>query len=289
MRLISVLVCLTVSSLWAQNEVRLSYTQVTPNLFMIEGVGGNMLLSRGKDGLFLVDDQVASVSEKVAETVKAIEPGPIKFIINTHWHHDHTGGNAVFRNGGTLTVAHRKVRERMQKENFTHALNRKTPPSPEAALPVITFTREMRWYFNDEEIHIYHVGNAHTDGDSIVWFKSSNVIHMGDVFFNGLYPLIDYSSGGTMRGMIKAVKRVLKDTDSETKIIPGHGPIATKWDLIQYLEMLEEVGQKVRSMKKAGKTLAEIKEAAPTKKWDEIWGKKWLKPDEFVAIVYNAL
>lgn len=290
MRLFSLLLIGLVSvSALAQEEVQLSYTQVTPNLFMIQGVGGNMLLSRGKDGLFLVDDQVASVTEKVRETVKAIEPGEIKFIFNTHWHHDHTGGNAVFRNGGTLTVAHENVRERMTKKNEVHALKRTHEPSPEEALPVITFAREMVWYYNGEEIHVYHVGNAHTDGDAIVWFKTSNVIHTGDVFFNGLYPLIDYSSGGTIQGMIKAVKRVLKDTNAETKIIPGHGPMGTKWDLMQYLEMLEDVESKVRKLKKEGKNLAQVQAAKPTQKWDEAWGKVWLKPDEFAAIVYNAL
>ena len=185
-------------------------------------------MSVGKSGTYLIDDQYAPLSDKILAAIKAITPDPVRFVVNTHWHGDHTGGNENMGKAGALLVAHENVRRRMSTEQFMAAMGRKIPPSPEEALPVVTFTDAMTFHWNGDEIRVYHVPPAHTDGDSIVHFVKADVVHMGDIFFNGGYPFIDTSSGGRVDGVIEAADRVLAGIGEKTRIIPGHGPLGSE-------------------------------------------------------------
>jgi cyclase len=256
---------------------------------MLTGSGGNLGVSVGPDGVFLVDDQYAPLTEKIKAAIAAISDKPLRFILNTHWHGDHTGGNENFGSAGVLIVAHENVRKRMSVEQFIEAFGSKTPPSPKAALPVVTFNDAVTFHLNGDEVNAFHVAPAHTDGDAIVFFRKANVVHMGDCFFNGLYPFIDLSSGGSFEGVIAAAEKVLAMVDDGTRIIPGHGPSAKRADLAAYKDMLAGVRDKVKPMVKAGKTLAEVKAANPTAAWDEKWGKGFMKPDVWIGIVYTSL
>jgi len=190
------------------SKVEIVAHKVSEGLYMLQGAGGNIAVSVGEDAVFLVDDQYAPLTPKIKAAVAALTDKPIKFVLNTHWHGDHTGGNENLGSGGTLIVAHDNVRRRMSTEQFNAFFNRKTPPAPKAALPVVTFAESVRFHINGEEIHAFHVPPAHTDGDSIVHFTRANVIHTGDLFFNGLYPFIDVASGGGIDGMIAAAHTI---------------------------------------------------------------------------------
>ena len=193
---------------------------------MLTGSGGNLGLSVGKSGTYLIDDQYAPLSDKILAAIKAITPDPVRFVVNTHWHGDHTGGNENLGKAGALLVAHENVRRRMSTRAVHRGLRTgRSPPSPEDALPVVTFTDAITFHWNGDEIRVYHVPPAHTDGDSIVHFVKADVVHMGDLFFNGGYPFIDTSSGGRVDGVIEAADRVLAGIGEKTRIIPGHGPL----------------------------------------------------------------
>jgi cyclase len=190
---------------------------------------------------------------------------------------------------GALIVAHENVRKRMSVEQFMEAFGRRVPPSPPAALPVVTFNDTVTFHLNGEEIRAFHVAPAHTDGDTVIHFKNKNVIHMGDVFFNGIYPFIDVSAGGSIEGMIEAVGQVLKIAQDETIIIPGHGPLANRSDLQNYHKMLSGVRDQVKPLVQGGKSVEEAVQAKPTKDFDEKWGKGFMNSDNFVKIVYDSL
>ncbi len=271
------------------DEVEIQTVQAGKHVHMLIGYGGNIGVVSGKDGSFLVDDQFAPLTDKILAAVAKIGEGEIRFVVNTHWHFDHTGGNENLGKGGTVIVAHANVRERMSKEGFIEALGYRTEASPAIALPVVTFTSDLSFHLNDEEIRVFHVRNAHTDGDAIVHFATSDVFHMGDIYFNGLYPFIDTSSGGSIHGMIQAVDRVLAMVKPETKIIPGHGPLATPEDLRGYREMLVRVRASVGALVEEGKTLEETIAAKPTAEYDESLGKSFLTPEQFVSILYTDL
>ncbi|MCP4249053.1 MAG: MBL fold metallo-hydrolase, partial [bacterium] len=202
-------------------DVEIETTKVAENLYMLVGAGGNIGLSVGPDGAFLIDDQFAPLTEKITAAIKAVTEAPIRFVVNTHWHFDHTGGNENLGKAGAVIVAHENVRRRMSTEQFIAAFDRRVPASPPGALPVITFADAVTFHLNGDELHVFHVAPAHTDGDSIVHFRKANVLHLGDTFFDGMYPFIDVSAGGSIAGMIEAVDRALKLCDDKTKIIPG--------------------------------------------------------------------
>ncbi|UCF39456.1 MAG: MBL fold metallo-hydrolase [Acidobacteriota bacterium] len=256
---------------------------------MLTGSGGNLGLCVGEDATFLIDDQFAPLTEKIKEAIAKITPHPIKFVFNTHWHGDHTGGNENLGEMGALIVAHDNVRKRMSSEQFMKAFNRTVPASPKAALPVVTFNDTVTFHLNDEEIHALHVDPAHTDGDSVIFFKSSNVVHTGDLFFNGRYPFIDLSSGGSIQGMIAATNRLLDLIDEKTKIIPGHGELGSKADLAQYRDMLVAVKDRVEPLIKAGKSEEEVLAAKPLADLAAEWGEGFMNPDNFLKIVYASL
>ncbi len=271
------------------DEVQIETVPVADGVFMLVGSGGNIGLSVGEDGAFLIDDQYAPLTDKIRAAVTAQTDAPIRFVVNTHWHGDHTGGNEHMGQAGAIIVAHENVRKRMSTEQFLKAFNMRTPPSPPGALPVVTFTDAVTFHWNGDDIRVFHVAPAHTDGDAVIHFQKANVIHAGDTFFNGMYPFIDASSGGSLDGMIAAADRILDLADDETKIIPGHGPLANKADLITFRDMLATVRTRIRELIEAGKTRDEVVAAHPTADLDATWGKGFLQPDVWVGIVYDAM
>jgi glyoxylase-like metal-dependent hydrolase (beta-lactamase superfamily II) len=256
---------------------------------MLIGQGGNIGVVAGEDGIFLIDDQFAPLTEKIKDAVATIDDGPIRFVFNTHWHGDHTGGNENLGGEGALIVAHENVRQRMSTEQFNAFFNSTQPPSPEAALPVVTFSEAVTFHLNGEEIHAFHVEPAHTDGDAVVHLRTSNAVHMGDLFFSTGYPYIDLSSGGSVNGLIDAAARVLAVTDGETKIIPGHGPLSDRAGLQNFRDMVVTIRDRVQEHINAGRSVDEVIVAGPTADFDEAWGKAFMNGEQFIRIVYESL
>jgi glyoxylase-like metal-dependent hydrolase (beta-lactamase superfamily II) len=271
------------------SEVEITTTKVAEGLYMLEGAGGNIGVSVGEDGVFLIDDQYAPLTDKIVAAVRRIDDGPIRFVLNTHWHSDHTGGNENLGKGGTLIVAHDNVRQRLSVEQFFTVWDRKVPPSPEGALPVVTFSETVTFHLNGDEIYAFHVDSAHTDGDAMVFFRNANVLHMGDILFNGTYPFIDVDAGGSINGMIAACDRALELIDSDTKIIAGHGSMAVRQDVEAYRRMLQGVVDVVRPLVAQGKSLDEAREADPLAPFNETWGSGFVNPDLMLEIVYRDL
>ncbi len=271
------------------DEVEIEPVKITDSLYMLKGAGGNMGLSIGEDGVLLIDDQFAPLSDKIVAAVAELTDQPIRFVVNTHWHGDHTGGNEALGEAGAIIVAHENVRVRMSKGQFMKAFNRHVNPAPEVALPVVTFTEGMTVHWNDDELEIEHRPHAHTDGDAIVLFRKANVLHTGDLFFNGFYPFVDASSGGSLAGLLNALETLLPEVDEETVIIPGHGPLAKKADLEAYIEMLTGVQTTISGLIESGKSKEEIIAAKPTSEYDEQWGGGFLPPDKWVGVIYEAI
>lgn len=271
---------------WTKVEIRT--TKLSDSVYVLEGRGGNIGLSVGDD-VFVIDDQYAQLSEKILAAIRAITPKAVRFVINTHWHSDHVGGNEAMAKVGALIVAHENVRKRMGTEQMLD-FTRRVPPSPRAALPVVTFTGAISFHINGEELRAIHVARAHTDGDAIVHFLKSDVIHMGDVYWNGLYPFIDTSSGGTVAGTIAACDQVLAIASDRTRIIPGHGPaVSDKAGLKAYRDMLAAISERIGAMVGRGMTVEAIVAAKPTADYDEKWGKGFLPGDKFAEGVARNL
>ena len=284
--------CLAAASAFAQQDfskVQIETIPVANGVYMLVGSGGNIGLSVGQDGAFLIDDQYAPLTDKIIKAISAVTDQPVRFLINTHWHYDHTGGNENIGKGGTIIVAHDNVRKRLAKGQFMKAFNTNIPPSPPKALPVITFTDSVTFHWNDETLEVVHPKSAHTDGDAVIYFKNANVVHIGDLLFNGIYPFVDAESGGSMEGLIAGVDQVLARIDDNTKVIPGHGPLGNKADLKAYRDMLADVHARMTELIKAGKNLDEIVAAKPTADYDAKWGGGFLNPDRWVKIVYAAM
>ncbi|MFQ5965209.1 MAG: MBL fold metallo-hydrolase [Candidatus Scalinduaceae bacterium] len=288
-----VLLLLTVSVVFGQDQdfdkVQIKIVKAAGNVHMLLGSGGNIGVCTGDDDVFLVDDQFAPLTEKIKAAIGEISDKDIRFVINTHWHFDHVGGNENMGEMGSVIVAHENVRNRMSTDQFIEFFQKKIPASSKIALPIITFTRDIKFHLNEEEIHVFHVNNAHTDGDAIVYFRNSNVIHTGDVYFAGIYPFIDTSSHGSVSGVINAAKNVLSIINDDTKVIPGHGPLSNKAELTGYIDMLISLRDKVSKHISEGKTLKEIQASKPTQGFDEKWGHGFLTPDQFVQILYKDL
>ena len=258
------------------------------NLSLLSGPGGNVVVLHGADGLVVVDNFVSTVWTKLDEQLKSFGK-PVKFVINTHWHLDHTDNNAPLRAAGATVVAHENTKRRMGEPHHLPMLELDVPPSPAAALPQRVFKESWKHEANGEKLEVSHLPPAHTDTDVILRFERANLLQTGDVFFNGRYPFIDWSTGGRIDGMIAAADRVLSLADADTRIVPGHGALATKVELVNYRDMLATAADRVRKLKTAGKSLDESIAEKPLADLDGVWGNGRFKGDDFVKIVYSTL
>ena len=270
-------------------DVQIETVKLAEGIYMLKGEGGNIGVSAGEDGVFLIDDQFAPLTDRIKAAIAKISDKPIRFVFNTHWHGDHTGGNENLGKAGAAIVAHDNVYARMSKENVMEAFNMKVPPAPKAALPVISFNDTVTFHLNGQEIHTRHYPHSHTDGDSVVHFRERNVVHTGDIFFNQSYPFIDSGSGGSIDGLIATVKDMLTWVDGKTKIIPGHGPVTDRKAMEAYLEFLVTVRSRIGDLVDEGKSMEEAVAAKPLADYDATLGKGFLSTDKFVEIVYRGL
>jgi glyoxylase-like metal-dependent hydrolase (beta-lactamase superfamily II) len=271
------------------SKVEIQTEKLSDTVYMMTGSGGNLGVSAGDDGVFVIDSQFAPLTPKIQAAIAKVSAKPVRFLLNTHWHFDHTGGNENLGKAGAIIVAQQNVRKRLSTEGFIAFFGMKTKPEPAIALPVVTFTSDLTLNLNGEEVRAFHAPRAHTDGDTVVHFPKSDVIHAGDTFFNKMYPFIDTSSGGSVAGVLAAADRILKMAGDNTKIIPGHGPLATKADLKAYRDMLAAVSGRVTSQIKQGKKLEDVVASKPTAQLDAAWGKGFLTPDKFVEMLYGNL
>jgi glyoxylase-like metal-dependent hydrolase (beta-lactamase superfamily II) len=271
------------------SKVEIKATQLTPTTWMLTGAGGNIGLSVGADAVFIVDDQYAPLAGRIKAAIAAITPKPVQFVLNTHYHFDHTGGNEAFGQAGALIVAHDNVRRRLSADQLISFIGARQEATPKAGLPVVTVPGEIRFHLNGERIDAFHVPRAHTDGDLIVHFTGSDVVHMGDTFFNGFYPFIDTGSGGSAEGLVAAHDRVLALAGEATKIIPGHGPLASRRDLQVQRDMIATVAQRIRDQRRAGRTDAQIRESKPSADFDATYGRGFIGPDRFVTMMLDAV
>ena len=273
---IAAFLCMTA---WAQRDytrIKIKTTHVAGNIYMLEGAGGNIGVSAGPDGILLVDDQFAPLAEKIRNALNELSEGPLKFLVNTHFHSDHTGGNVVFGAEAHI-ISHTNVRKRLQIES-----------SPQEALPVVTFDDSLSIHFNGEEVRVIHFANSHTDGDSVIFFTESNVVHMGDLFFSGRFPYVDLNSGGDVEGLIKHIEKLLTELSPDVKLIPGHGPLSDIDDLKTYHQTLVATTGMIRDQIEAGKNLDEIKAAGLPKKWRS-WGAGFISTGRWIEIVHRSL
>ena len=270
----------------AQNfdTVQIKTVKITETISMLQGSGGNIGVLTGKDGIVIIDDQFAPLSEKIKAALKALSDKPVRFVINTHFHGDHVGGNENFGGEGAIIVAQDNTRLRMTSDQFSKAMNFEQKAAPYDALPKVTFADSVTLHLNGETAKVIHVKNAHTDGDAFIYFKESNVIHAGDVFVRYGLPFIDQEHGGSINGMIEGVDKLLSITNENSKIIPGHGDLATKKDVMQYGQMLVTIRDRVQNAMNDGKTFDEVVAMDPTKGYSG-----GMDPKSFIKTVYDSL
>ena len=271
------------------SKVEVNTIPVAEGVYMLTGSGGNIGLSVGDDGVLLIDDQYAPLTDRILAAIGELTDQPVKMILNTHWHGDHTGGNENLAGKGALIIAHDNVRTRMNARHFSEFFKSETPPSPQAALPVVTFSESVTLHVNGQTIRAEHMLPAHTDGDSVIWFDGLNVVHMGDIFFNEWYPFVDFSSGGSVTGMISDVDQVLERLDDDSKVIPGHGPLSDKAGLIRFRDMLQTVYGRMQNMIDDGMSTDEIVAAQPSREYDAVWGDGFLKPEQWIRMLCQGM
>ncbi|PCK33090.1 hydrolase [Pseudoalteromonas piscicida] len=261
------------------DEVELKLQEVSQGLHVLFGQGGNIAVSSGSDGIYIVDDQFAKLSEQIKAKIKTIKPHAPEFVINTHHHGDHTGGNENFAQAGSHVIAHHNVYKRLEHKHGDGS----------DYLPTLTFGSDMKLHFNDEHAHLWHYHHAHTDGDAVVFFQKANVVHMGDIYFNlGSLPFVDVDSGGTLNGVITAVKDVLAKTDHKTKIIPGHGPVTDKSGLQAYLALLQKAKNIMLEAMKNNASLEQVVSARPLQPLNLTYAK-WLPEERVTTLFYRSL
>lgn len=271
-----------------KKEVVITTKKITDQIYMLRGKGGNIGLFVGEDGAFMIDDQFATITPKIIAAIKKITDKPVKYLVNTHWHGDHTGGNENMQKQGAVIVSHENVRKRMSVDALVRGKTKEA--SPKEALPVLTFTKDMMFHLNGEDILISHVHNAHTDGDAHIYFTNSNVIHMGDTYFQGKFPYIDIDSGGSINGYIASAEKAILMSDDETVIIPGHMNLSNKKELISFKNMLVVVRDRVKKAIDLGKNLEEVKaDKSITEGYvkDFNWG--FINDEKFRTSVYKSL
>lgn len=279
---------LTASTLAAQNfdTVQVKITRVAGQVYMLEGSGGNIGLIVGDDATFVVDDQFAPLTPKILAAIRTVTPQPVRFVVNTHWHFDHTGGNENIGKEGAVIFAHENVRRRMSTGQFIEALNRTEPAAPHGALPVVTFTDTISFHLNGDSIVVFHVAPAHTDGDAVIRFTKTNVVHSGDLFVSDRFPFVDRSSGGSIHGIISAAERMLAVTNAQSKIIPGHGPLSDRTRLQAYHDMLVVMRDRMRKEIAAKHTVEQVLASKITAEYDKDWPNG---RERFLRILHQEL
>ena len=279
----------------AQNfdKVEIQAEKLTEHVYALKGSGGNIGLCVGEDGAFVIDDQYAPLTKKILAAIAAVTDKPVRFVINTHWHGDHAGGNENLGREGAVIVAQENVRKRLAMDQIFVDASGEADTSralAHAGLPVITFREEVDFHVNGDDLHVFHVEHAHTDGDAIIRFANANVVHMGDTFFNGFYPFIDLRTGGSVDGYIAAVDKVLGMVDGASRIIPGHGPVTDRAGLQKFHDMLVACRERVRQAVAQGQRLDQVQGAKPTADFDPVWGgSKFMPPQRFVQTLYEDL
>ena len=274
---------------YTQNEnfdtVQIKTTKLTESIYMLEGSGGNIGVCTGTDGTFMIDDQFAPLTKKIKAAIAKITDKPVQFLINTHFHGDHSGGNENFGGEGTIIVSQENSRKRMEADRFFGNPPKNKLTDAPKILPKITFTKSMNFYYNSETIQVFHLGEAHTDGDAIIYFKKSDVLHMGDVFVRYGFPYIDEPRGGNINGMIETIDTVLSKITDATKIIPGHGQLAAKKDMIEYNNMLRTIRDRVKKSVDEGKTLEQVTATNPLSGFEQ----RGVSAKDFIKVVYDSI
>jgi len=270
-------------------NVPITVEPLRENIYFIHASGGNMVLAAGEDGALLVDNEFAELNERLQETIRKLSPKPLRYVFNTHWHWDHTGMNEALAGTGAVIFAHDQSRERMLTPQHHAFFSRASPPVARVALPVITFPRAMSLYLNGESIQFLYTSDAHTDGDAIAWFPKSNVVHMGDLYISELYPIIDINSGGDVNGYAPALDAVLAVIDDETRVVPGHGRVASKADLLVYRNMIVTIRDRVAALMDDGLMLEAVLLANPSREFDQAWASDRVGPEDWVTMVFNSL
>lgn len=285
---LSLLTLIVAGSALAQRDfskVEVKASPVRGSVHMIIGAGGNIGVSVGDDGIVMIDDQYAPLAPKIEAALKTITTRPVRFIINTHYHGDHTGGNEAFGKSAPI-IAHENVRKRLA--SGTKRGTDVVPPAAPGALPVVTFTESLTIHLNGEDVRAVHTPHGHTDGDSVIWFTKSNVVHMGDQFFNGMYPFVDRENGGSVLGLIANISQVLATIPDDAKVIPGHGPLSDKNGLRAFVAVLNGTAAAVESGIAAGKTVDQLKSEKVLEPW-EAWGKGFIKTDAWIQTLHDEL
>ena len=285
------LLMIATGALTAQNweEVQIETTKVVDNIYMLKGAGGNIGVVTGEEGVMIVDNQFAPLAKKIKAAIAEISDKPVKYVVNTHWHGDHMGGNEVFGADGSVIIAHDNVRTRVSTDQFMSFHKREVPARPEVAWPVITFSQSLTYHFNGEEILIHYTQPAHTDGDAVVYFKNANVIHMGDTFVRYGYPFVDNSAGGSVTGMVDNLDQVIGMINDQTVVIPGHGELSNRGDMIKFRDALKDIVESVTDAVKDGMSLDEIQNAGFTTKYDPEYNGDFITGKDFIMFLYEDL
>jgi len=267
------------------DQVEIGVTQVNQSLYMLQGSGGNIAVSAGEDGVFMVDDQYAPLTDKILRAIAGFTDDAVEFVINTHWHFDHSDGNENLGGAGAVIVSHANSRTRMETDQFVALFNREQTAYSNEGLPKITFDESVRFHLNGDRIDVFHLGRAHTDGDAMVYFRDSNVIHTGDVFVRYGFPFIDQPNGGSINGMIDVTNQLVALTDDETVFIPGHGTLSDRGDLVEFREMLITIRSRVARQIAMGRTFEETVESGPAAGYPA----RGIPAVQFLRLVYDSL
>jgi cyclase len=276
------------------SKVQIKVTRVSGNIYMLEGEGGNIAASVGEDGIVIVDDQLAPLADKIQAALKdlKITDKPVRFVINTHYHGDHAGGNVPFNNAGSTIIAQDNVRKRLESGGTAGnggSIKMEVKPAEKAALPIITFEHDVTVHLNGEDIRALHFPAGHTDGDSIIFFPKNNVVHMGDDFVRYGFPFIDVASGGSVQGMIDAMEKATAQLPADVKVIPGHGALSNLDDVRAFVKMLKETSAVVEKALKQHKTLEQMEKDKILEPWAAKWSGDFVKTDAFIETLYNSL